>query len=479
MFVFDETRGWLLHARINKSQAYPPNAQGPDYRRLPFVPPLDPSRCSGKWFLVSDSVAADVRAIEADMLSLWESIEAGRKLSIQEEASALYLRQLFDYFLHNLAKTAEKDPAAASFDNPLKLTSVEEPHMQNAIKNKTQGKPYSDGAWILPGNAPDAKPRTKRRKQRPDRQPAEVASGSRKSGSEGHVSDDHSEHHPRRSKRIKLEEDSEDSSWESQQALPSDVAQEMEVDDPTVAAAHSHPTIPAEYPHDDDTAHTESTLSSAPSPIDEGPIQEATTEGQADSTTQVSERPSRSKKVQFVTMFDEAVPILQAILDGMPISPEDLEGHPNFDEKLAALLQWGHRKGQAVRLLGAMQKAYLSVMTEHDPRAVQGARSTPNESERERTLATDPPPPQEPHANDMPYTTPPVDKNPRGDDGSAQAMAQNKRTKRNSTSHRASEETSTKITQLGPAKGKAAANSAVVSSYLLSRDDGFWAAFGY
>ncbi|KAG8907121.1 hypothetical protein FRC01_007793 [Tulasnella sp. 417] len=477
MFVFDETRGWLLHARTSKNQAYPSNAQGPDYRRLPFVPPLDPSRCSGKWFLVSDSVAADLRAIEADMLSLWESIEAGRKLSIQEKATALYLRQLFDYFLCRLAQTADKD-SAASFANPLKLTSVEEPHMQNAIQNKTQGKPYSDGAWILPGNAPDAKPRTKRRKQRREGQPVEVAGGSRKSGSEGHLSDDHSERHPRRSKRIKLEEDSEDSSWESQQALPSDVAQEMEVDDPMVTTVHDHPTIPAEHPHDDDTAHTESTLSSAPSPIDEGPIHEWTTQGQADSTTQVSERPSRSKKVQFVTMFDEAVPILQAILDGMPISPEDLEGHPNFDEKHAALLQWGHRKGQAVRLLGAMQKAYLSVMTELDPRAVQEARSTPNESERERTLATDPPPPQEPHANDMPYTTPSLDKQPHGDDQSVQT-AQNKRTKRSSTSHRASEETSAKITQLGPAKGKAAANSAAVSSYSLSRDDGFWAAFGY
>ncbi|KAG8891727.1 hypothetical protein FRC00_013200, partial [Tulasnella sp. 408] len=346
------------------------------------------------------------------MLSIWEAIERGHKVSKQKEASALYLRQLFDHFLWTLAKSAKNDVAAGTFKNPLKLTSVQEPHMLNAIRNKAQGKPYSEGAWVLSEDEGDVKPRTKRRKQRRDPQTAEMPGGSRKGGSEGDPSDDDSDHRPRtRSfKKIKREEDdAAESSLTLQRTSSSDITQEMDTDDPTVATTYDHSANPEGQPPDDNAIDTDSTLSNVPSSSgDEEPSHDSTTPGQLDATTRVSEQPSRSKKVQFVTMFDEAVPILQAILDDMPISPEDLEGHPNYDEKQAALVHWGQRKSQAVRLLGAMQKAYLSVMVpaepevEAEPHAAQETCSTQNETDREQTLANDPLPSRVPHASDTP-----------------------------------------------------------------------------
>ncbi|KIO27900.1 hypothetical protein M407DRAFT_22817 [Tulasnella calospora MUT 4182] len=405
-------------------------------------------------------------------------------MSTEEQASALYLRQVFDHFLCILAKSAQKDEG--TFDNPLMLTSVQEPHMLNAIQNKAQGKPYSEGAWIFLKIEADQIPRSNRRTRGGDRQTAGTPDGSRKSGSERYLSDDDSEHPPRRFKKIKREEDATGSVLGLQRILPPDLPQDMEMNDPTVNAAHDHPANSEEKPLDDDITDTESTLSNAPSSSSEQPLPDSTTPARPKSITHVSQKPPGSKRVQFVTMFDEAVPILQAILDGMPISPEDLAGHPNVDEKQAALLQWGQRKGQAVRLLGAMQKAYLSVMlttepeAEHEPRATQGSHSSQNENsnERERTLANDPLPSQVPHSNDMPSTAPSVDEKSREDHKSPQAIVQENSITRSSSRHRAGRGNSAKIKQTGSAKGKAAVKSAAVSSY-RSRDDGFWAAFGY
>ncbi|KAG9042461.1 hypothetical protein FS837_010838, partial [Tulasnella sp. UAMH 9824] len=302
MFFFDERRRcWLLHARLKRNQAYPINDRGPNYVPLPLIPPLEPSRCSGKWFRVSNAVAADLRAVEADMLSMWEAIERGRKVSKRRETAALYLRQLFDHFLWVLARLAKNDEAG-EFNNPLKLDSVQEPHMLNAIRNKAQGKPYSEGAWMLVEDEGDVKPRPKRRKQRRDRQ--ERAGGSRKSGgSEEHTSDDDSENQRRtRSfKKIKREErDAAPSSLELHQMSSSDMPQEMDMDDPTVTATYDHSGNLEDQPPDDNPIDTESTLSNVPSSSEEEePSHDSTTPGRPDATTRISEQPSRSKKVQF------------------------------------------------------------------------------------------------------------------------------------------------------------------------------------
>ncbi|KAG8979213.1 hypothetical protein FRB90_008186, partial [Tulasnella sp. 427] len=168
MFYLDRARGWLLHARLRRNQAHPSNAAGSDYRRLPHLPPLEPDRCTGKWYLVDNSVVEDIRSIESDMYSLWERIEFKKELSPEEGATAFYLRHLFDHFLWWLAASARK--RKATFDTPLPLASVEEPHMKNAIANRRQGRPYSEGAWIFSQTDPrcSPKPGGKRKRTLPD-----------------------------------------------------------------------------------------------------------------------------------------------------------------------------------------------------------------------------------------------------------------------------------------------------------------------
>ncbi|KIO27901.1 hypothetical protein M407DRAFT_243194 [Tulasnella calospora MUT 4182] len=162
----------------------------------------------------------------------------------------------------------------------------------------------------------------------------------------------------------------------------------------------------------------------------------------------------------------------------MPISPEDLEGYPDLEEKSAALVQWAQRKGQAVRLLGAMQKAYLSVMVasepevDNDPRHAERAHSTQHDDDQERPLKSN-----HPHlsqgfpSNDMSSTSSSMDLPIE----TSKQPGPNNVFKRDRAGRFARSGTSKKI---GREKAKAKAKAFVVSSS-PSRDDGFWAAFGY
>lgn len=481
MFFFDENRArWLLHSRTSLNQAYPTNERGPDYSRLPSVPPLVPSRCLGKWFLVPNTVAEGLQAVEADMHSVWEAIESGRNISKEEEASSLYLRQVFDHFLWWLAKSAQ--PNEATFDNPLPLTSIEEPHMRNAILNKGEGRSYSEGAWVLLDWVNDQRVSPGPRKLRHRASGADTSDAKRKYGSEEGLNPNDADSKPRYYKKIKREKGTLVSGPE-QQETASGVTRGM--NDST--AEHHQPSDPEEQPPEDDMTDTESTLSNISSSSSEDePLRDSRTPGSSRprAARPVDEQPASSKKVQFVTMFDQAVPILQAILDEMPISTEDLEGHPNSAERQADLVQWGQRKGQAVRLLRAMQKAYVSVMvpaepeTYKDPQTTQRVHSTQNGEDREHTLANDLAPPLAAQTDDAPPAVQPLVKEPTEDTRSSKQMAQENISKSDHVGRSVARGKSAKPTPIGPEKGKGKAKSAMALSS-QSRDDGFWAAFGY
>lgn len=473
IFFFDENRArWLLHARTQLNQAYPTNERGPDYRRLPSVPPLVPSRCTGKWFLVSNTVAEGLQSVEADMHSVWEAIESGRQITKEEEASSLYLRQVFDHFLWCLAKSAR--PNEATFDNPLPLTSIEEPHMRNAVLNKSEGRSYSEGAWILLDRVKNDQRVSRKLRHRASSGGAGTSDTKRKYGSEEGPNANDADSKPRYYKKIKREKGS---GPEQQQTITG------EMNDST--AEHHQPADQEEQPLEDDLTDTDSTLSNiSSSSSEEEPLRDSRTPGSSRplAARPVDEQPSSSKKVQFVTMFDQAVPILQAILDEMPISPEDLEGHPNSAERQADLVQWGHRKGQAVRLLGAMQKAYVSVMVpaepenDKDPQTIQRIHSAQHGQGREQTLANDLAPQLAAQTDDAPHAAQALAKESTEDTRSSNQMAQGNTLKSGNVGRSVGRGKSAKPTPIGPEKGKGKAKPAMAVS---SRDDGFWAAFGY
>ncbi|KAG9006596.1 hypothetical protein FRB90_009852 [Tulasnella sp. 427] len=146
IFYEDSVRGTLLHSRELKNQAFPSSRDD--------GPGLDPSRCRGVWYWPAPNLAKQLKQVEADMVAAFEEIKAG-KLQGNVMPLAGYLRQLFDHFLHVLAKTPPANPKQGGFGCPIPLTSVQEPHMKNALANRARGRSYKVGAWLADSsNAP-------------------------------------------------------------------------------------------------------------------------------------------------------------------------------------------------------------------------------------------------------------------------------------------------------------------------------------
>ncbi|KAG8954583.1 hypothetical protein FRC04_011016 [Tulasnella sp. 424] len=145
IFYDDPLRGALLHARETRSQAFPINRDD--------APALDPSRCKGVWYLPAPELAQRLKGVEADMLETFQSIKVG---DLRGNAMPLagYLRQLYDHFLFILSRASGPRGSLGTFETPIPLNSVDEPHMKNALNNKARGQSYKVGAWMV--DSPDA-----------------------------------------------------------------------------------------------------------------------------------------------------------------------------------------------------------------------------------------------------------------------------------------------------------------------------------
>lgn len=225
------------------------------------------------------------------MHSVWEAIESGRQITKEEEASSLYLRQVFDHFLWCLAKSAR--PNEATFDNPLPLTSIEEPHMRNAVLNKSEGRSYSEGAWILLDRVKNDQRVSRKLRHRASSGGAGTSDTKRKYGSEEGPNANDADSKPRYYKKIKREKGS---GPEQQQTITG------EMNDST--AEHHQPADQEEQPLEDDLTDTDSTLSNiSSSSSEEEPLRDSRTPGSSRplAARPVDEQPSSSKKVQFGT----------------------------------------------------------------------------------------------------------------------------------------------------------------------------------
>ncbi|KAG9006597.1 hypothetical protein FRB90_009853 [Tulasnella sp. 427] len=145
-FYDDPVRGTLIHARRSRTDALP-------LTRVPGAS-LVPDNCKGPWFLITPTIAQQLKAVEDDMVDAFTRIQLlGSQATIEDMTLAGYLRQVFDHFLGWLAKKSKYEHAYASdvpgaFHNPMSLDSIDEEHMSNALSNKASGQSYRTGAWI-------------------------------------------------------------------------------------------------------------------------------------------------------------------------------------------------------------------------------------------------------------------------------------------------------------------------------------------
>ncbi|KAG9044148.1 hypothetical protein FS837_008724 [Tulasnella sp. UAMH 9824] len=206
IFYDDAVRGSLLHARELRSQVFPHNRDD--------APALDPSRCKGVWYLPTPELAQSLKAVESDMIAVFESLKIG---NAQGNVMPLagYLRQLYDHFLYVLARSAATSRDQGTFANPIPLNSVEEPHMKNALNNNARGQSYKVGAWMVDslgtmgGEGDDRNLRTTQGKRTRDTEvqitPSTASSNDMSTGASIAISEpDHDQEVVRKPKRLRL-----------------------------------------------------------------------------------------------------------------------------------------------------------------------------------------------------------------------------------------------------------------------------------